>query len=152
MRFRGRAPLTTLRVKVRRYAPIVGRAKSAVRQRKLGQSVRAEEVRSAKSVNLMKHVPNAMQEVTDDEQGWYSETNKPENSKQNHSHRFESPCFFVREIGGEREVKCRDCDEKQGKKICCAFAENNFCEMKMDRAAGRIPTHTYRTMITDSAI
>jgi hypothetical protein len=64
------APLTTPGVKVRRYAPIVGRAKSTVRQRKLGQSVRAEEVRLAKSMNLMKHVPNAMEEVTDDEQGW----------------------------------------------------------------------------------
>ena len=67
MRLPRRAPLTTPGVKVRRYAPIVGCAKSAVRQRKLGQSVRSEEVRSAKSMKLMKHIPNAMQDVTDDE-------------------------------------------------------------------------------------
>src|SRR4029077_1378238 len=116
-----RAPLATPGVKIRRYAPIIGRAKGAVRQRKLGQSVRAEEVRSAKSMNLMKHVPNAMQEVTDDEQEWYSDTHKPENSKQNDSHCLHSQPFFVCEIGGEREVKCRDCDEKQGKKDLFCF-------------------------------
>jgi hypothetical protein len=42
--------------------------------------------------------------------------------------------------------------KNRAKKICSAFAENNFCEMKMDPAAARIPTHTYRTMITDNAI
>src|SRR6266480_594872 len=121
MRLPSCTPLAPPSVKIPGHAPVVGCTKSAVRQRELSQSVRAEEVHSAKSMNLMKHIPNSMQEVTDDEQGWYSETHKPENSKQNHSHRFESPCFFVREIGGEREVKCRNCDEKQRKKDLLCF-------------------------------
>jgi hypothetical protein len=59
---------------------------------------------------------------------------------------------LVSEIGGERQIKCRDRNEKQSKKICSAFAENNFCEMKMDPAAASNPIEKYRMRITDSAI
>ena len=42
--------------------------------------------------------------------------------------------------------------KNRAKKTCSAFAENNFCEMKMEPAAARIPMQAYRTMITDNAI
>jgi hypothetical protein len=42
--------------------------------------------------------------------------------------------------------------KNRAKKICSAFAENNFCEMKMDPAAASNPIEKYRMRITDSAI
>ena len=39
--------------------------------------------------------------------------------------------------------------KNRAKKICSAFAENNFCEMKIDPAAARIPTkNTERGLLT----
>jgi hypothetical protein len=42
--------------------------------------------------------------------------------------------------------------KNRAKKICCPFAENNFCEMQMEPVAASNPIPEYKTIITDSAI
>jgi len=100
----------------------------------------------------MKHIPDAMQGVANDQRNREPETENTEHSEHNHRSDFQSPRFLVLKIGGERQIESRDCNEKQGKKICSPFAENNFCAMKMDPAAAKIPMPRYRTMIIVSAI
>ena len=103
-------------------------------------------------VNLMNNVPTAVQAIANDEQNRQPDTENTEHAEHNHRSGFKSPRSLISKIGNERQIKCRNSNQKEAKKICSAFAENNCCEMKMDPAAARIPTHTYKTMIADSAI
>ena len=114
--------------------------------------MRAEWADSAMGGNLMNKIPNPVQRIADDKRNRQPEPNDTEYSKHNHRSGFKSPRFLVFEIGGEGQIKSRDRDENRAKKICCPFAENNFCEMKMEPAAASNPMPEYKTIITDSAI
>jgi hypothetical protein len=72
-------------------------------------------------MNLMKHIPKAVQAVANDEHNRQPETENTEHGEHNHRSGFKSPRFLVSEIGGERQIKCRDCNEKQSKKDLLCF-------------------------------
>lgn len=63
-------------------------------------------------VNFMNDIPNAMQGVANDERNRQPETENAEYGEQNHRSRFQSPRSLVSEIGGERQIKSRDRNEK----------------------------------------
>src|SRR5882757_2144187 len=121
MRFPSSIPLAPPSVKIAGHAPVESCAKSAVRQWQLSQFVSAEWADSAISMNLRKHIPNAVQTVANDEHNRQSETENTEHGEQNHRSDFQSPRSLVPEIGGERQIKCRDCNEKQSKKDLLCF-------------------------------
>src|SRR4029077_14038161 len=102
-------------------APVESCAKSAVRQRELRQFVSAEWADPGKSMNLMNHVPKAVQAVANDEHNRQPETENTEQGEHNDRSGFQSPCSLVSEIGGERQIKCRNCNEKQSKKDLLCF-------------------------------
>jgi len=114
--------------------------------------MRAEWADSAMGVNLMNKIPNPVQRIADDKRNRQPEPNDTEYSKHNHRSGFKAPGFLVSEIGGERQIKSRDRNEKQSKKDLLSFCRNNFCEMKIDPAAASKPIEAYRDIITDSIV
>jgi hypothetical protein len=54
------------------------------------------------SMNLVKHIPKAMQEVSNYEHNRHSNTQKAQDSECNYTSGFESPRSFIPEVGGER--------------------------------------------------
>src|SRR4029453_5833797 len=119
-------PFTSSGVKVRRYAPIVGRAKNAIGQRELSHFVSAEWVDSAVGINLMNNVPNAVQAVANYEHKRQPQTEKAEHGEYNHRYGFNSPRSLISEIRGERQIKPRDCNEKQSKKDLLSSCREYF--------------------------
>ena len=90
----------------------------------------------------MKHVPDTMQKVSDYEHNWHANTQKTEDSEYDRASGLKLPRFLIPKIGSEGQIKSRDSNEEQSKKICSAFAENNFCEMHIDPAAAKHPITT----------
>lgn len=111
----GSTPLSASRVKIRRHAPVVSRTKGAVRQRQISCPLTVEKVGSAMNMNLVKHVPNTMQNVSDYEHDWQSNSKEAENCEHNYSAGFELPGSFMPEVSGKRQIEPRDCNEEQGK-------------------------------------
>jgi hypothetical protein len=142
MRFRSSIPLAPPDVKITGYAPIEGRAKDAIGQRQLSHFVSAEQVGAAMGANLMNEIPNAMQGVADYEHNGQPETKNTEHSEYNHCSRFKSPRSLMTEVGGECEVKSRDCDQKQSKKDLLSSCREYFlrnengsrCRQESDRS------------------
>jgi hypothetical protein len=83
--------------------------------------VSAEWTDSGKSMNLMKHIPKAVQAVANDEHNRQPKTENTEHGEQNHRSGFKSSRALISEMGGERQIKCRDCNEKQSKKDLLCF-------------------------------
>src|SRR5882757_3825552 len=121
MRFPSSIPLAPPSVKIAGHAPVESCAKSAVRQWQLSQFVSAEWTDSAISINLMNDVPNAVQTVADDQHNRQPDTENTEHGEHKHRSGFKSPRSLVSEIGGERQIKSRDCNEKQSKKDLLCF-------------------------------
>src|SRR6476659_4411710 len=126
MRLPGRIPVAPPSVKITCHAPVESCAKSTVRQRALSQFVSAEWADSAESLNLMKHIPNTVQEVANDEHNRQPKTESAKQGEHNDRSGFKSPGSLISEIGGERQIKCRDCDEKQSKKDLLCFCREQF--------------------------
>ena len=112
MRLPGSIPLAPPSVKIAGYAPVESCAKGPVRQRELSQFVSAEWTGSAISMNLMKHVPNAVQAVANDEYNRQPETENTEQGEHNDRSGFKVPRCLISEIGGERQIKCRNSNQK----------------------------------------
>jgi hypothetical protein len=53
-------------------------------------------------MNLVKRVPNTMQQVSDYEHSWQSNTKQPEDSEDNHAADFKLPRSVLPEVGGKR--------------------------------------------------
>src|SRR5262245_13524288 len=116
-----RIPLAPPSVKIGGHAIVESCAKGAVRQWKLRHFSSAEWTTAAKSINLMKHIPDAVQAVANNQRNWEPETANAEHGEHNHRSDFQSPRFLVPKIGGERQIKSRDRNEKQGKKDLLSF-------------------------------
>jgi hypothetical protein len=65
------------------------------------------------STNLVKHVPNTVQEVPDYQHNWKSNAKKAKDSEHNHASGFELSGSFISEVGGKRQVEPRDGNEEQ---------------------------------------
>src|SRR6476469_8312766 len=108
-----RIPLAPPSVKIAGHAPVESCAKSAVRQRECSQFVSAEWTDSSIGMNLMKHIPKAVQAVANDKHNRQPQTENTQHGEHNHRSGFKSPRCLIFKIGGERQIKCRDCNEKQ---------------------------------------
>jgi len=58
-------------------------------------------------MNLMKYVPKAVQGVPNYKHNWHPNANKSQDGECNHTPGFESPCFSIPKIAGEREINTR---------------------------------------------
>ena len=114
-------PLAPPSIKIAGNTPVVSCAKSAVRQWDAGQFANAERTVPAISMHLMDDIPNTVQAVANDQHNRQPEAENTEHGEHNHSFGFESPRSVIFEIGGERQVKRGDGDEKQGKKDLLCF-------------------------------